>query len=556
MIFSGSPFFSPRLSPSPPLPNLGLSECHRGPVTRSRPQGTLLSFRLEAVSHLTSRLICLYFIVFSIVVIPVSVFAPLAEAKTLYVSPQGKAGATGSIEAPLATLEQAEALTQPGDTVLIRGGTYTFKNADAEAGITLSQPGTAGRRRHYFAYPGEKPIFDFTGLTAAKRIKGVWVRANWIHIRGIEMFGVPQNPSLQAHENWCIYVQGGSHCLFENLDLHHNMGPGFFIISGGADTVLNCDSHHNYDAYSYDSGRLTPGENADGFGFHSRNLADSGTLFRGCRAWWNADDGWDFINASTAATVEDSWAWLNGYKAGTTDAAGNGNGFKMGGFGLPVTLPTGVTRGNLPRHTVRRCLGFLNRAAGFYQNHHPISNFFYNNTAYGNRSAQFNLLGYGLSNADDKASMGLLRNNIAASGTALSNATSGSGVDARNNSWNGGVTADANDFISIDTLGVSGPRQSSGQLPVLNYLKLKPGSDLIDKGLDVGLPYAGSAPDLGAFETGMPVVGVRVLEGEAPRNSRVKIKVLAPGVFSRNSHAGASINGRIIDGSKLHPNKN
>jgi hypothetical protein len=26
------------------------------------------------------------------------------------------------------------------------------------------------------------------------------------------------------------------------------------------------------------------------------------------------------------------------------------------------------------------------------------------------------------------------------------------------------------------------------------------GSDLIDKGVDVGLPYTGSAPDLGAFE--------------------------------------------------------
>jgi hypothetical protein len=53
----------------------------------------------------------------------------------------------------------------------------------------------------------------------------------------------------------------------------------------------------------------------------------------------------------------------------------------------------------------------------------------------------------------------------------------------------------------------------------------------------------------------MPVVGVRVLEAEALRNSRVKIKVLVPGVFNRNTQGGSFINGRIIDDNKLHPNK-
>jgi hypothetical protein len=34
----------------------------------------------------------------------------------------------------------------------------------------------------------------------------------------------------------------------------------------------------------------------------------------------------------------------------------------------------------------------------------------------------------------------------------------------------------------------------------LPYLRLATGSTLIDKGTNVGLPYNGSAPDLGAFE--------------------------------------------------------
>ena len=49
---------------------------------------------------------------------------------------------------------------------------------------------------------------------------------------------------------------------------------------------------------------------------------------------------------------------------------------------------------------------------------------------------------------------------------------------------------------------MSGPRGTDGSLPATNFMKLVSGSDLIDKGIDVGLPYNGSAPDLGAFENG------------------------------------------------------
>jgi hypothetical protein len=38
-------------------------------------------------------------------------------------------------------------------------------------------------------------------------------------------------------------------------------------------------------------------------------------------------------------------------------------------------------------------------------------------------------------------------------------------------------------------------------LPDIDYLKLVPGSDLRNAGVDLGLPYSGSAPDLGVFES-------------------------------------------------------
>jgi hypothetical protein len=38
-------------------------------------------------------------------------------------------------------------------------------------------------------------------------------------------------------------------------------------------------------------------------------------------------------------------------------------------------------------------------------------------------------------------------------------------------------------------------------LPDVDFLHLASGSDLIDGGVDVGLDFDGSAPDLGAFES-------------------------------------------------------
>lgn len=56
-------------------------------------------------------------------------------------------------------------------------------------------------------------------------------------------------------------------------------------------------------------------------------------------------------------------------------------------------------------------------------------------------------------------------------------------------------------FGSSVTL-LMGTRQSDGSLPNLgNYFKLAQSSDAIDGGINVGLPYKGTAPDLGPFES-------------------------------------------------------
>jgi hypothetical protein len=61
------------------------------------------------------------------------------------------------------------------------------------------------------------------------------------------------------------------------------------------------------------------------------------------------------------------------------------------------------------------------------------------------------------------------------------------------------------DFVLTDSITgitqMSAARKSDGSLPDITFLKLASGSDLIDAGVNVDLPYYGSAPDLGYSES-------------------------------------------------------
>jgi hypothetical protein len=73
-------------------------------------------------------------------------------------------------------------------------------------------------------------------------------------------------------------------------------------------------------------------------------------------------------------------------------------------------------------------------------------------------------------------------------------------VDISHNSWQSGLDCDSADFQSTDLNELTKPRQVNGSLPQISYLHLVRGSNLIDKGVPVALPFHGLAPDLGAFE--------------------------------------------------------
>lgn len=455
----------------------------------------------------------------------------LLSAATYFVATDGSDDNTGTMEKPFSTLKKGSDKASAGDTVYIRGGKY-----EMSSGISIRKSGSSDKKRIYFwAYQKENPVFDFSGIT--KQTNGVTIsNSEWLYFKGLEFCNVPQ---LSGATPNCVLVDHSGHIIFDQCEFHHNGGTGLFISYGsGGHLIVNCDSHNNYDPKSSQG----DGQNADGFGVHYQTAGTDTTIVRGCRGWWNSDDGIDCIHQNTAVIFESSWFWLNGYKPGSTERplAGNGQGVKAGGYDLPPNRVPSV----VPQNIVRFCVSFLNGDRGFNANYHPVACYWYNNTAFGNKGANFFMQGITYSGGENytRTNRGILRNNLAINGTAITNGT-GSDIDASNNSWDlSGIKVSADDFLSIDTSGVSGPRKKDGSLPDVSFLRLKPGSELIDKGLDVGLPFSGKAPDLGAFEYQEPTaVSFTTAFSDAPQTISDN-----PGISTNNKYAIYDLSGRKV----------
>lgn len=424
--------------------------------------------------------------------------AAAARAAEFFVAPDGDDAAAGTRAAPFATIQRAQEAVAPGDTVWIRGGTYRMpatqiaRTVRPYACVTyLDKSGEPDRPIRYWAAPGEVPVFDFSAVKPpGQRVTAFRIQGSWLHLRGFEVTGV--QVTITGHTQSIGFDNQGSHNVYERLTVRDGMAIGFWVGNGAHTLVLNCDAYRNHDPVSGNK----RGGNVDGFGYHGPK-GSVGTVFRGCRAWFNSDDGFDFINSAEVATVENCWAFYNGYSPEFAPLA-DGNGFKAGGHaGTPVArLPDPI-----PRHVVTGSLAVRNKANGFYANHHTGGLVWYNNTGYRN-AANFNLRGR--ERADNTTVVPgrghVLRNNLGYAGRAEVAELDAAASDVAGNWFNLPVTIEAADFLSLDEAELVRPRGPDGGLPAIRLLHLAPGSDAIDRGTDVGRPFAGRAPDLGAFE--------------------------------------------------------
>lgn len=271
----------------------------------------------------------------------------------------------------------------------------------------MDKSGTDNEHRIcYFGYPGERPVFDLSHVKpAGKRISVFYVSGSYLHFKNIEVVGT--QVTIVGHtQSECFSNRGGNNNIYEDLSMHDGMGIGFYLVKGAGNLILNCDAYNNYDTVS-DGGK---GGNVDGFGGHPDNNG-SGNVFRGCRAWWNSDDGFDLIHSGQAVVIEQCWAFYNGYRpGGMSDKAGDGTGFKAGGYGMSSTPKAPEV---IPMHEVKNCIAYYNSNKGFYANHHPGGILWSNNSSYMNPSNYCMLNRKSIEEAVDVAGYGhILTNNL------------------------------------------------------------------------------------------------------------------------------------------------
>jgi hypothetical protein len=378
----------------------------------------------------------------------------------LYVSPTGNDNNPGTFQLPFRTLTKAVSLAGPDSLIYMRGGVYNDSTTH-----TLNRSGLANMHIKVFAYPGESPILDFSNQPVSTNSRGIRITHNYWHIKGLVIRNAKDNG---------IYIQSFYNKI-ENCILYNNNDTGVQISNGGSyNLLINCDSYLNNDP-------LTNGESADGFA--AKLGIGPGNVFIGCRAWNNSDDGFDMYEAADTVLVDRCWAFRNGYNIwGFPNYAGDGNGFKLGGnnFADP--------------HKIIRSVAFDNPNKGFDQNNNTAGITVYNNTAWGNGSRNYSFP------TQPTSGVHILKNNISFDGVNLITAN----TIQEANSWQG-FTVTSSDFKSLDSTLAILPRDTSGNLPEVDLLRLASGSSLIDAGVYVGLPYNDLAPDLGAFETnGVP----------------------------------------------------
>lgn len=434
---------------------------------------------------------------------------------TYYCDPSGDdATADGSIFKPFYNLQKAVDIVVPGDTIYMNAGTYRYSSR-----ININTIGEKNAGKICLFSRNGRAIIDCGEMKIEDNNQGIRLTGSYWHIFGLDICNAGDNglliernkPSGGSYSDIAANVEQAHHNIIENCSFYRNADTGLQMKNlASYNLVINCDSYFNID----------PGEgNADGFAVKISH--GDGNYFYGCRAWRNSDDGWDqFIKKDggfpddITTTLDGCWAFENGFLENGNPCSGNGNGFKMG---------SDQGRNNV---ILNRCLAFDNLQKGFDQNHNSGHMILNNCTGYSSKYTE-NKSHYTYRIDEPVASGHIVRftNCIAIS----------DGIADRNKSAfapysiiGEQITCDFNalpeDFISISSEGMDSPRDAEGNLPVLDFMKIRPGNTrLIDTGSIVtpfsgeslfseGIKYNGIAPDLGCFETDNEENSVTILD--------------------------------------------
>lgn len=403
--------------------------------------------------------------------------------------------ADGTEENPYFDVQFAIDRAQPGDRILMKGGTYSYNKRIKIDG----HYGTPDRMIQLWAYDGQA-ILDFKSMPyldhSTNWQQGMRLTSSYWHIRNLDFCNASDNGLLIERfrndepgtptttiQEIMAKDEDAHHNIIEMCNFYRNSDSGLQIKNLGAyNQIINCDSYFNADV-NYDDPSKYYGD-ADGFA--PKISCGTGNYFYGCRAWQNSDDGWDsYYKRSNGfpdeivVILENCITYKNGYLENGQMCSGNGNGFKMGSG-------EGATN-----YYLNRCLAVANKARGFDQNNNMGDMILNNCTGFDNS------VDYGMWPASGIDHVVDFKNciSIGYSGTSL----------------NVSVVKPA-EFINVKNAEeLIGPRNPDGSLPETTFAHPHETSSVIDVGVPVEtteyrghsvnpIAFEGSAPDLGAYE--------------------------------------------------------
>jgi len=450
----------------------------------------------------------------------------------------------GSIGSPWASWARAVNAAVPGDTVYFRGGIYYKQlreswRVSSDDGLGLD--GERGNPISYIGYPsditgGDSIIFDCSlmyipfpdtvGIEAepptatTKSVAGLLCDADFIVFKGFTIRNVYQK--RRYVQTTGFNMSSANNLRVENVVLHDVSGHGFYYSpwwsSDGRDSTifLNNDAYNCVDSFSINVANYrdlpgSPQAGTWGNGFMitvvDKIHADTSSYvqFLNNRAWHNADEGINFTSLGTSY-IQDNWSFANGYylSHGVYDGQTSGNGWKANGAYFE-----GYSDSLIVQYYFYNNLAAFNFGYGHGENNNgkvSLNREVYSNTMYKN------YIGFQALDQGDTREYGLYKNkyvnNISYDSryAELTVGAEGHMYVNEYNSWTTppGVTVTDADFVVTDSATavaqMKAARKADGSLPDITFLTLVLGSDLIDAGTNVELPYYGAAPDLGYNE--------------------------------------------------------
>ena len=436
-----------------------------------------------------------------------------------------------SPEKPFFSLQRAANLAGPGDTIIMKGGTYVY-----DARVNIGNCGTKEKLITLKCADG-RAVLDFSAMPYHKHSdnpqQGIRLTASYWHFYHIDICNASDNGLLIERESADGFPENQAHDnLIEACNFYKNGDTGLQMKNlASFNRVINCDSYLNCDE-----------DEGDADGFAPKISVGDGNYFYGCRAWANSDDGWDVFykkesgqKDNVCVILENCIAYKNGFLDLQTIApSGNGNGFKCGSNQGAMNV------------FMNRCLAIHNKAKGFDQNHNAGDIILNNCTGMtskalcGDKTYSYRIYEEIASDHEVRLTNCIAINDNDATDKRDKQGNIKDGEHGKYGQYGRFEVdasldrlsivncefqkADPTQFVSItNDEELIGERQENGELPETTFAHLVDGSPLIDAGVKIdattyrgiqvnGIEFADEAPDLGAYEKGTIVSGIERVE--------------------------------------------